>query len=162
MKLFQKAKLIILRALLLIILSTSCKSSLPYLQTECNSLDFDGYISLIIWNHKLGNNYKFEVARKEALYAILYSGVSGSNNCQTQPPILNSPISKSNFSKIEKDFFSNKGEWSRYVRSGNETEMNRNLLSEGVVKTYNVIVDKKSLRKFLEDKNVLNTLNNGF
>ena len=58
-------------------------------QTECVSIDSDGYIIIKIWDTKKGINYKLQQARKDAIHSLLFSGISGINGCATQPPILN-------------------------------------------------------------------------
>lgn len=57
-------------------------------QTECISLETDGYISIKIWNTKEGKSYKAEQARKDAIHAILFAGIAGSNGCTTQTALL--------------------------------------------------------------------------
>lgn len=58
-------------------------------QTEVVTLETDGYVTMKIWNTKTGASYKSEQARKDAVHAILYAGISGGNGCSTQMPIVN-------------------------------------------------------------------------
>jgi hypothetical protein len=97
-------------------------------QTECVTLEPDGYVTIKIWNTKKGSMYKPEQARKDAVHSILYSGVSGGNDCSSQPPILNKSEEQENFKSIEKSFFSKKGKWSMFTRSSaTETTLPANL-----------------------------------
>ena len=57
--------------------------------------------------HKKGAKYKPEQARKDAIHAILFSGIFGGNGCTTQPPILNKTEEQENFKTIEKQ----KNDW---------------------------------------------------
>jgi len=131
-------------------------------QTECITLETDGYLSIKIWDTKKGAKYKPEQARKDAIYAILYSGVAGGMGCSTQPPILNKTEEQVNFKSIEKNFFSRKGKWSIFTRSAaTETTLPVNL---GIKKwkVYQVSISKNELRKYLEEQKIIKTLTNGF
>jgi hypothetical protein len=131
-------------------------------QTQCVTLESDGYVTIKIWDTKKGSKYKPEQSRKDALHAILYSGIAGGIGCATQPPILNKTEEQENFKSIEKSFFANKGKWSMFTRSSaTETTLPANL---GVKnwKVYQVSISKNELRKFLEDQKIIKSLNNGF
>ena len=137
------------------------KNSNSY-QTECISLETDGYISFKIWDTKKGKSYKTEQARKDAVHAILYTGIAGSNGCTTQTALLVKPEDNDKFKKIEKEFFSSKGKWAQYIRSSaTETTLPINL---GVKnwKVYQVSVSKDALKKYLEEKSILKSINTGF
>jgi hypothetical protein len=131
-------------------------------QTQCVTLESDGYVTIKIWDTKKGSKYKPEQSRKDALHAILYSGIAGGTACTTQPPILNKTEEQEKFKSIEKSFFARKGKWSMFTRSSaTETTLPANL---GVKnwKVYQVSVSKNELRKFLEDQKIIKSLNNGF
>jgi len=131
-------------------------------QTECVTIETDGYVTIKIWDTKKGIKYKPEQARKDAVNALLFSGIAGGNGCSTQPPILNKAEEQEKFKSIEKSFFARKGKWSMYTRSSaTETTLPENL---GVKnwKVYQVSVSKNELRKFLEEQNIINALNTGF
>jgi hypothetical protein len=131
-------------------------------QTDCVSLETDGYVTIKIWDTKKGAKYKPEQARKDAIHAILYSGNSGSNGCTTQPPILNKSEEQENFKSIEKSFFAKKGKWSMFTRSSaTETKLPANLGIKNW-KVYQVSISKNELRKYLEEQKIIKSLNNGF
>ena len=131
-------------------------------QTECVTLDTDGYITIKIWDTKKKNSYKSEQARKDAINAILYSGISGSNGCPTQIPILNKLEEQDNFKSIESIFFAKNGKWLLFTRSiANETTSPSNDSGKGC-KIYQVSISKNELRKYLEEQNIIKALNNGF
>jgi hypothetical protein len=133
-----------------------------YCQTECVKIEHDGYVTIKIWDTKKGAKYKPEQARKDAIYAILYSGVSGSNGCSTQPPILNKPEAIDNFKSIQKRFFSKKGKWTSFTRSSTtETTLSEDL-GVNKYKVYQVSVSKNELRKYLEEQKIIKSLTNGF
>lgn len=140
----------------------SFSKSNRYYQVECMSIETDGYITIKIWHTKKGAKYKPEQARKDALHAILYSGIAGGASCSTQIPILNKVEEQENFRSIEKSFFSKGGKWSLYTRSAvTETTLPANI---GVNnwKVYQVSISKNELRKYLEEKKIITSLTNGF
>lgn len=131
-------------------------------QTECVTIETDGYATFKIWDTNIGAKYSQEESRKDAVHAILFSGISGSKGCATQPPILNKTVEQENFKTIEKSFFSKKGKWIIFTRSAApETTLPANL---GVKnwKVYQVSVSKNELRKYLEEQKIIKSLNNGF
>lgn len=131
-------------------------------QTACISNEMDGYITIKIWDTKKGQKYKPEEARKDAIHAVLYSGISEGNNCVTQAPILNKTTYIENFSAIEKQFFAKNGIWIKYTRSATtETTIPENI-GDKKWKVYQVSVSNNELRKYLEEQNIIKSLNNGF
>ena len=151
--------------IIIIVITTiflSFKSNNNSYQTECVSLETDGYISFKIWDTKSGKSYKPEQARKDALHATLYSGIAGSNGCITQEAILIKSEEIEKFKEIEKDFFSSNGKWAQYTRSSaTETTLPVNL-GEKNWKVYQVSVSKDALRKYLSEKSIIKSINSGF
>ena len=131
-------------------------------QTECISMEMDGYITLKIWDSKKGVKYTSEQSRKDAIHAILYSGIAGSKGCTTLSPLLSRMGAQENFKNIEKSFFSKKGKWTMFTRSSEiETTLPENLGIKNW-KVYQVSVSKNELRKHLEEQKIIKALNNGF
>ena len=131
-------------------------------QTECVSIETDAYITIKIWNAKKGAKYKLKNARKDAIHAILFSGVSGENGCTTQPPMINTTEGEGNFKAIENQFFSKRGKWTTFTRSAVvATAMPKTIGTENW-KVYQVSISKKELRKFLEDNKIIKPLTTGF
>ena len=155
----------ILQALIIVMSSLmlfSFTSNNRTYQTECVTIETDGYITIKIWDTKKGAKYKPEQARKDAIHAILFSGISGGNGCTTQPPILYKTEEQENFTSIEKIFFAKKGKWSMFTRSSaSETTLPANLGIKNW-KVYQVSISKNELRKYLAEKNIINSLKTGF
>ncbi len=139
----------------------SFKNNINY-QTECVTVETDGYIVLKIWDVRKGAKYKPEQARKDAIHAIMYSGISGSGNCITQIPILNTAAELEKFKLIEQDFFSKKGNWTYFTRSSTTETTIPNQLGNKNWKVYQVSISKNELRKYLEDQKIIKALNSGF
>lgn len=131
-------------------------------QTECVTIETDGYVTIKIWDAKKGTKYKPDQACKDAVHAILYSGVAGGTGCSTQPPILNKSEEQENFKPIQKSFFAKKGKWSMFTRSSaTETTLPINLGAKNW-KVYQVSISKYELRKYLEEQKIIKSLTNGF
>ena len=154
----QKTFLILILSLALF---TNAFSQSNY-QYECISIKDDGYITFKIWNPQKGKNYKFNQARKDAIYAILVSGVPSNENCASQKPLLQNQEGIEKFRDVEKEFFDNKGVWETFTRSSEiETTMPVSL-GKKEWKVYQVSVSKNLLRKYLEEKNIVKPLKTGF
>ena len=131
-------------------------------QTECVSIETNGYITLKIWDSKKGFKYNPEQAKKDAVHAMLYAGIAGTNGCTTQRAILSNAETIDQFKKIEKDFFSKNGEWQRFTRSSDTETTLPETIGAKNWKVYQVSVAKDALRKYLEEKQIIKSLNNGF
>lgn len=150
--------------LLPILFYTLCSLNLtgPSYQTECVSIETDGYFIIKIWDTKKGQKYSSEEARKDAIAAILYSGISGSRECTTQLPILNTTEKQENFKSIRNSFFAKQGKWSMFTRSSATETTIPNSVAVRSWKVYQVSVSKKELRKYLEEQKIIKSLTNGF
>ncbi len=157
----KKIKSLIIVSIISLILFSFSVTKSNY-QTECVTIETDGYVTIKIWDTQKGTKYLPEQARKDAIHAILYSGISSGTGCATQPPILNKTEEQERFKSIEKSFFSNKGKWSMFTRSSTtETNLPTNLGIKNW-KVYQVSISKNELRKYLEQQKIIKSLNNGF
>jgi hypothetical protein len=86
----MKNKIYSLLLLSVILVLGSFKTNNTQYLVEWNSLATSGYVDLIVWNPQKVKCYKFKKVQKDALHALLYSGIAGPNNCQTQNTNLNS------------------------------------------------------------------------
>ena len=121
---------------------------------ECYNLNSTDYIELKVWSD--AKKYSTIKAEKNAIHALLYSGVSGGNNCITQKPILTSEEYRNEFKKIERKFFSRKGNWKMYIKSSTFVKDNTK------TNYYIVSVSKQQLINFLIEKKIIKPLTNGF
>lgn len=148
--------------LLLSILLFSFTTNRKTLQTECVSLEKQGYVTFKIWNPVKGKNYTSKQAQKDAIIAILFAGISGNNGCISQPPILNNSTSQDKFKTIEKKFFSAKGKWTNFTRSSAIETTMPNAIGEKSWKVYQITVSRDELQKYLQEKQIINSLNTAF
>ena len=131
-------------------------------QVECISVENNGSVTIKIWNTKKGKRYSQQQARKDAVHSILYSGVPGNNGCVAQKPLLSTPKSIEAFKKIENDFFSKNGEWSKYSREASVPTTLPQQIGDKKWKVYQVSISKDLLRKYLEEQKIIKSLNSGF
>ena len=108
--------LYLIYAVLLQISFNGLSKGIDSYQIECISFDYEGYITLKVWDSKKGSKYKFDQAKKDALHSVLFVGSSSNNGCPNQPALLLSDIDIANFKLIEKEFFSTKSTWSNFAR----------------------------------------------
>ncbi len=145
-----------------LVLFCSFLTNKPTYQTECVSLDTDGYYTIKIWDTKKANGYRPEDARRDAIHAILYAGIAGVNGCSSQQPILSKIEDQEAFKRIAKAFFSNKGKWSSFTRSATTATTTPVSLGKKEWKVYQVSISKSAIRKYLEDLKIIKSLNNQF
>lgn len=137
---------------LIMLFFINCSAQKELYQINCLTIDNDGYVKLKITNLIKPLKYQIESASKDVIKAILYSGYT-SAQCQTQKPLLLQPTDIENFKKIESNFFSNKGLWKTFIRNDS---------NEHNTSGFEVMVSKDQLRKYLEEKQIIKSLNNGF
>jgi len=157
----MKKFILLFFSLIMLSLPTYAQKQFAY-QVECISVEISGSVTIKIWNTKKGKKYSQLQARKDAVHAILFSGVPSSNGCITKKPILSSPESIEAFKKIENDFFSKNGEWSKYTREASVAATLPQQIGDKEWKVYQVSVSKDLLRKYLEEQKIIKSLNTGF
>ena len=136
---------------LVLLCFVNCSIKKELYQINCVSIENEGYVKLKITNLIKPLEYQIEAASKDAIKAIL-SGYT-STQCQTQKPILKQSADLENFKKIESNFFSKNGVWKTFVR---------NASNEQNTTGFEVMIGKDQLRKYLEEKQIIKSLNNGF
>ena len=122
-------------------------------EVTCRGIEGNGLIQLMVGNSQLGSKYKIELAKKDALYAVLYTGASG---CGKVNHLLSSKESIQKFKKIEKKFFSKNGKWYKYTRQSTTPSFT------GAVGQYVIVVDLPLLRRDLENLNIIKSMTDGF
>lgn len=92
---------------------------------------------------------KETIIQKEAIKLLLLEGIE-SKSCGNQGPLLKSSESVKAFEGIEKEFFSKKGDYQRFVSIKSSS-------TEVVVE-----VKTKNLSEYLIEKGIIKNLSNGF
>jgi hypothetical protein len=137
---------------LLILFMVSCASTKNRYKINCVSLVNEGYLKLQLDHPSKLSKNELESVSKDAIHMILYSGYT-SKECQTQKPIFAQTNDIENFKKIESNFFSKDGIWTTFIRS----EINKNNSNDHII-----LISKDALLQYLEEQNIIKSLNNGF
>ena len=120
-------------------------------QINCKSIQSD-LIEIEIWATKKPSKYRIERACRDAINANLYSTIS-SSTCGSQTPLLSNSQEIQNFDKIKTAFF-NDGTWRMYVRNSSVISQEKG--------HYLISIDRKGLRKYLFENQIISNLNKGF
>jgi len=159
-KLLQKMRKFLIPVLSIFLFSFTSASKFSY-SVECSDVNSDGTITLKIWNAKKGKEYKAHQASINAVHCILYSGIS-SNGCGNQNPLLNNDETIAKFEKANPDFFQKSGDYGKYISTSSVATAIPSTIRDKSWKVYEVVVNKKQLEKYLANKQIKKTLNNGF
>jgi hypothetical protein len=131
-------------------------------QYSCIGISSDGSVKIEIWNPKEGKSYDLETARKDAIHAMLFSGITSGENCSAMLPILNSKEEVDRFKGIEKKFFSKRGEYFRFATQIKEEAANSAPNKNIKVKSFKIVIFKENLRNYLMEAQIINSLRKGF
>ncbi len=129
-------------------------------QVTCNTINTDGSIVIEIWNPKSGNSYRAEAARKDAVYAIIFKGTVSNVNCSAVSPLLDTQQKVKKFKDIESNFFGKKGDWNQFAHLDAANMTGENIKDRG--KTYKITIAKESLRSYLIENKIIDSLMKGF
>lgn len=120
----------------------------------------EGVYAVRVWSYYRTPDMPLELAKKNAVHAVVFKGVPAGNGAAAQPPLKSGQLSASD-SLFFDSFFQN--EYQRYINSVAAT-------SRQVIKTgpreyqigYVMSVAKDNLRKRLEEAGVIRALSTGF
>jgi len=129
-------------------------------QVTCNTINTDGSIVIEIWNPKSGNSYQPESARKDAVYAIIFKGTMANVNCGAVGPLLDTQEKVKKFKDIESNFFRKKGDWNQFAHLDASNIAVVNIKDK--FKTYKITIPKESLRSYLIENKIIDSLKKGF
>jgi hypothetical protein len=131
-------------------------------QTECVLQENVGAVTFRIWDRKKGSFYKLEAARKDAVRAILFSGISKSSNCSGAPALLRTEKERTDFKSIEQSFFAKDGPWARFTSASTPDKAFSENPSDPKLAVFQVAVAREDLRKYLEEQKIIKSLSTGF
>jgi|SRR5690554_3423582 hypothetical protein len=160
MKLTFKNNFVI--AILLLFAFVPIIQSQSIYQNECMEISNDGHITVKIWNPKKGKRYKMKDAQRDALQVVLINGIASNKQCIGQKPLLQNEKENSGFDKISKDFFKTNGNWLTYIHSSKIENALPDKIGEKNWKVYQVTVDRRMLKKYLEEQEIIKPINTGF
>lgn len=136
--------------------STPVKSSAAYSNFEptCMGVELDGSQTIRAWGKGNSKADAIEQAKKNAVNAVLFKGLSGECNMTPLVPEVNA---RERYSAYFNPFFKDGGEYKKYVKVENTGAATRLEAKGTASNNYGVIVvvDREKLRRQLEKDGVL-------
>lgn len=160
----KKSVVLFLGAVALLSVATGCsKKAMPVTQSAahssfvptCLGVELDGSQTLRSWGKGNSKADAVEQAKKNAVYAVLFTGISG-GECNTTPlvPEVNA---RERYSAYFNPFFKDGGEYKKYVKEENAGKATRLEAKGSSISNYGIIVvvDREKLRNQLEKDGIL-------
>lgn len=135
-----------------------------------------GYKMVKVWTYSIKTNLATDQAKKNAVHGIIFKGFAGQQNtCKGSRPLMNKELTDTEYKEFFDTFFQDGGEFNRFVTNAADyngiAEVQKLFRKKkgrrkkkfdkykiGIV----VTVATKELRKYLEKKNIIKSLSNGF
>ncbi|MEG1498222.1 MAG: hypothetical protein RR393_02190 [Bacteroidales bacterium] len=129
---------------------------------ECAGVGSDGTYMVKVWSYSKKAQIATEQSKKNAVHGIIFKGIAGkTQGCPAQKPIARNPTLQQEQSDYFKKFFSDGGDYMKYVLSAS-----RGLEKVKIGREYKVgvviSVAKDQLRKDLETAGIIKGLSTGF
>ena len=129
-------------------------------EIESVGVGADGTYAIRVWSYYKNAKMPLEVAKRNAVHAVIFKGVPAGNGAASQPPLKTDAVTAS-----DSVFFGNffQGEYQDYINSVASGSLRILKLRAREYKVgYVVSVAKDNLRKYLEDQGVIKGLSSGF
>ena len=130
-------------------------------ELECAGNGVQGTYLVRVWTYSKKLSDAEQSAARNAVHGVIFKGFAGGDGCVGQRPMASGPGAEMEHEEYFKLFFSDKGEYRKYVSLVEGTEEVTKVGKEykvGVV----VSVQKDELRRALEAAGVIKGLNYGF
>lgn len=88
--------------------------------TECIGVEHDGTQTLKVWGKGRNRIYAIEQAKKNALYDVLFKGISAGSSACTTPPIVPEPNAREIYSDYFNAFFNENGPYREFITLPNK------------------------------------------
>ena len=118
-----------------------------------------GMVNVKIWSYSKKPSIAAEQDKKNAVHGVIFKGFSG--NGSTQRPLVKDPATLSNNAEFFESFFSDGGDYLRYVTNSTGPTEAMKIGKEYKVAA-EVTVNKDLLRQHLEKANIIRSLGSGF
>jgi hypothetical protein len=124
-----------------------------------------GTYQIKVWTYAKKPEEALQQSKKNAVHAVLYKGFSSQGRIKGQKPLLRSAEEMKAFETKEKDFFLDGGNYARFisladhgaVEAGDRIKIGKEY-KIGVIASVSV----SELRKYLEEQEVIRSLDDGF
>lgn len=129
-------------------------------EIESVGVGADGTYAIRVWSYYKNAKMPLEVAKRNAVHAVIFKGVPAGNGAASQPPLKTDAVTAS-----DSVFFGNffQGEYQDYINSVASGSLRILKLRAREYKIGHVVsVAKDNLRKYLEDQGVIKGLSSGF
>lgn len=133
-----------------------------FFQTQCIQQENVGSVSFHIWDRKKGTFYKVEMARKDAIRAVLLAGIGKGEQCSGMNALLRTEKERTAFEKIQANFFAKDGAWTRFTQQSIPVAAFPIAGQDQKLSVFQVTVAREELRKYLEELKIIQTLTTGF
>ena len=129
---------------------------------EIESVGVGGTYAIRVWSYYKNAKMPLEVAKRNAVHAVIFKGVPAGNGAASQPPLKTDAVTAS-----DSVFFGNffQGEYQDYINSvasGSRQVLKVKGRSYKYKIGYVISVAKDRLRKRLEEQGVVRALSDGF
>lgn len=130
-------------------------------EIECAGNGVQGTYLIKVWTYSKKAAVAAEQCKKNAVHGVIFKGYTGENGCVAQRPLAKNAGVEMEYEEYFKTFFSDKGEYYKYVSL---TDTTQDIVKVGKEYKVGVVVSvkKDELRKALEAAGVIKGLGSGF
>ena len=130
-------------------------------EIECAGNGVQGTYLVKVWSYSKKKDVAAEQCKKNAVHGVIFKGYAGGNGCVSQRPLVTKPGAEEENKEYFDLFFSDKGDYYKYVSS---TSAAPEIVKVGKEYKVGVVVSvhKDELRKALEAAGIVRGLNSGF
>lgn len=129
-------------------------------EIESVGVGADGTYAIRVWSYYKNAKMPLEVAKRNAVHAVIFKGVPAGNGAASQPPMVTGQLSASDTAFFDNFFIA---DYQNYINSVANSSLRIIKLRAREYKIgYVVSVAKDNLRKYLEDQGVIKGLSSGF
>jgi hypothetical protein len=166
MKRFFNTVIIIITTVLLYSFSSIYASSQDPWKYEIEAINtgVSGTYLVKVWVYLKKSDVDYDLVKKMAIHGVIFKGVSGNDLFPPQPPLSNDPSIEDNQKEFFNIFFSNNGDYSKFINSSSDQVAPGDRMKIGREFKIGVIlsVNKDALRTHLENSGIIRKLSEGF
>lgn len=120
-------------------------------ETECIGKEMDGSLTLRVWGTGRNRTDALEQAKKQAVYDVLFKGVTKGNTDYNMRPVMTEVNARERYQDYFDIFFMDRGEYLKYIsmedkRAGSTRVSKRNFRDVTVGVTVRVLVPQLRAR----------------
>ena len=119
-------------------------------ETECIGKELDGSLTLRVWGTGRNKTDALEQAKKQAIYDVLFNGVTKGNTDYNMRPVMTEVNARQRYQDYFDIFFMDRGEYRKYIsmedKRAGSTRTRRNYRDVTVGVTVRVLVPQLRAR----------------